>query len=148
MDLQRRVAWVHPDQAKGRKAIGIPLNAEAILVVRRQVGKHRRFVFTYRGKPVRNANTKAWKAALGRAGITDFRWHDLRNTWASWHVQAGTPINVLQELGGWESADMVRRYAHLAPDHLAEFAERLSRPRAIAGTNLAHGTNDKEVKKR
>ena len=148
VDLERRVAWVHPDQAKARKAIGVPLNAEAILVLRRQVGKHSRFVFTHRGKPVRNVNTKAWKAALGRAGITDFRWHDLRHTWASWHVREGTPLNALQELGGWESVDMVRRYAHLAPDHLAEFAERLSRPRAIEGTNLAHDKVGKEVKKR
>lgn len=138
VDLERRVAWIHPDQAKGRKAIGIPLNAEAILVLRRQVGKDPRFVFTHRGKPVRNVNTKAWKAALRRAGITDFRWHDLRHTWASWHAQVGTPPNVLQELGGWESVEMVRRYAHLAPDHLAKFAERLSRPRAVRGTNLAH----------
>ena len=141
-------AWIHADQAKARKAIGIPLNAEAILVLRRQVRKHPRFVFTHRGKPVRNVNTKAWKAALGRAGITDFRWHDLRHTWASWHVQVDTPLNALQELGGWESADMVRRYAHLAPEHLAEFAERLSRPRSIAGTNLAHDKSSKEVKKR
>jgi len=43
---------------------------------------------------------------------------------------------------------MVRRYAHLAPEHLAEFAERLSRPRAVGGTNLAHDKGDKEVKKR
>ena len=148
VDLRRRVAWIHPDQAKGRKAIGIPLNAEAILVLRRQVGKHPRFVFTYRGKSVRNVNTKAWKAALGRAGITDFRWHDLRHTWASWHVQEDTPLNALQELGGWESVDMVRRYAHIAPEHLAEFAERLSRPRAVAGTKLAHDKDGKEVKKR
>jgi integrase len=148
VDLERRIAWIHADQAKARKAIGVPLNAEAILVLRRQAKKHPRFVFTHRGKPVRNVNTKAWKAALGRAGIEDFRWHDLRHTWATWHVQEGTPTNVLQELGGWESADMVRRYAHLAPDHLAEFAERLSRPRAIAGTNLAHDKRDKEVRER
>jgi integrase len=146
VDLQRRIAWIHADQAKARKATGIPLNAEARLVLRRQVGKNPQFVFTHRGKPVRNVNTKAWKAALGRAGIENFRWHDLRHAWASWHIQAGTPINALQELGGWESADMVRRYAHLAPDHLAEFAERLSRPRAIAGTKLAHQQDDKEVK--
>jgi hypothetical protein len=43
---------------------------------------------------------------------------------------------------------MVRRYAHLAPDHLAEFAERLSRPRAIEGTKLAHDEGGKEVKER
>ncbi len=148
VNLQRRIAWIHADQAKARKAIGISLNAEAILVLRRQMGEHPRFVFTHRGKPVRNVNTKAWKAALRRVGIADFRWHDLRHTWASWHAQAGTPPNVLQELGGWESADMVRRYAHLAPDHLAEFAERLSRPRAIGGTNLAHDKGGKEVRER
>ena len=146
LDLHRRIAWVHPDQAKARKAIGIPLDAEAMLVLRRQMGIHPRFVFTHRGKPVRNVNTKAWKAALNRAGIADFRWHDLRHTSASWHVQAGTPSHVLQELGGWESAEMVRRYAHLAAEQLAEYADRLARPRAVGGTNLAHGRRGKELK--
>lgn len=41
-------------------------------------------------------------------------------------MQQGTPLFVLQELGGWESSEMVRRYAHLAADHLAPFADRLS----------------------
>ena len=63
--------------------------------------------------------------ALKRCAIDDFRWHDLRHTWASWHVQSGTPLNVLQELGGWESAQMVRRYAHFSASHLAVFADRL-----------------------
>ena len=63
---------------------------------------------------------------MDRAGIQDFRWHDLRHTWASWHVQSGTPLPVLQQLGGWQSYEMVLRYAHLAPEHLAEYADRLS----------------------
>ena len=63
---------------------------------------------------------------LKRAGIEDFRWHDLRHTWASWHVQNGTPLFALQELGGWESPEMVRRYAHLSAEHLAPYADRLS----------------------
>jgi hypothetical protein len=46
---------------------------------------------------------------------------------ASWHVQAGTPLYALQELGGWQSVEMVRRYAHLAPEHLAEHAARIER---------------------
>ena len=46
-------------------------------------------------------------------------------TWASWHIQGGTPLNVLQELGGWASYSMVQRYAHLAADHLAPWADRL-----------------------
>ena len=75
---------------------------------------------------VTQVNTKAWKAGLGRAGIENFRWHELRHTWASWHVQAGTPLYVLQELGGWESVEMVRKYAHLSTAHLVGFVDRLS----------------------
>ena len=125
IDIQRRVAWIHPDQAKARKAIAVPLNDEAVEVIRRQIGKHQSRVFTYRGEPVKSVNTRAWTRALRLAGIKDFRWHDLRHTWASWHVQAGTPIYELQELGGWASVEMVRRYAHLAPEHLARAAARI-----------------------
>jgi integrase len=68
---------------------------------------------------------------LGRARIDDFRRHDLRHTWASWHVQNGTPLHVLQEMGGWESPEMVRRYAHLSAEHLAPYAERFSSLRIV-----------------
>src|SRR3954470_18777988 len=64
----------------------------------------------------------AWKAGCRKAGIHNFRWHDLRHTWASWHVQAGTPLLTLKELGGWETLEMVQKYAHLAPDHLKSYA--------------------------
>lgn len=67
----------------------------------------------------------AWKRGLVCAGIEDFRWHDLRHTWASWHVQKGTPLNVLQELGGWESPEMVRRYAHFSAAHLMVYVDKL-----------------------
>jgi integrase len=91
----------------------------------RWLGKHRERVFTYAGKPLGHANTLAWRKALKRAGIANFRWHDLRHTWASWHRQSGTPTHELQRLGGWRSSVMVERYAHLAPDHLAKAAGRL-----------------------
>ena len=136
VDMVNRHAWVHPDQAKARKAIPVPLNDDAMNVVARQVGKHRDLVFSFRGKQVQQVSTKAWYGALERAGIVDFRWHDLRHTWASWHVQGGTPLFALQELGGWESALMVRKYAHLAADHLAPWADRLAQHDVI-GTNLA-----------
>jgi integrase len=125
VDLVRRCAWIHPDEAKARRAIPVPLNAEAVTIIRRHLGKHQEFVFTYRGKKVTQVNTKAWRQALARCGIEDFRWHDLRHTWASWHVQGGTPLHALQELGGWESPEMVRRYAHMSAEHLAPYADRL-----------------------
>jgi len=125
VDLARRIAWIHPDQSKTRKAIAVPLNIDAQRVISLQIGKHPVRVFSYNGESVEQVTTAAWYKALKRCGIDDFRWHDLRHTWASWHVQNGTPLNVLQELGGWESPQMVRRYAHFSASHLAVFADRL-----------------------
>jgi integrase len=123
LDMQRRCAWVHADQAKGKKAIAVPLNEDALAVIRQQFGKHDTHVFTYEGNPVTRANNHAWRKALVRAGVKDFRWHDLRHTWASWHVQNGTPLHVLKELGGWADLTMVLRYAHLSSKHLEEYAK-------------------------
>jgi hypothetical protein len=66
------------------------------------------------------------------------QWHDLRHTWASWHVQDGTPLPVLQELGGWESVEMVRRYTHLAANHLAPYADHLGTRWEVA-SQMCHG---------
>ncbi|AOI70869.1 hypothetical protein WI29_34180 [Burkholderia ubonensis] len=122
VDLVNRRAWIHPDQAKAREAIGVPLNDEAVAVIRRQLGKHDTHVFVRRRKVVQAWNNEQWQRACARAGIRNFRFHDLRHTWASWHVQAGTPLNRLMEMGGWSKYEMVLRYAHLAPDHLAAHA--------------------------
>lgn len=129
------MAWVHPDQAKARRAIPVPLSAKAVEILRDQIAKKRPpgyegYVFVFRGKPVHQTSTKAWRSALKRAGIKDFRWHDLRHTWASWHVQRGTPLHVLKELGGWETMEMVQRYAHLSADHLAERVTPMEVPEA------------------
>ena len=126
VDISRRCAWIHADEAKGKKAIAVPLNEDALAVLRRQEGGCPIYVFTYKGKPVWRANNHAWRKALKRAGITNFRWHDLRHTWASWHIQQGTPLHVLQELGGWSDASMVRKYAHLSASHLTPYADNLA----------------------
>ena len=144
VDLTRRVAWIHPDQAKAKKPIGVPLNNEAVLVLRREVGKHPTRVFTYLGRPIDTANTRAWRGALEKVGIESFRWHDLRHTWASWHVQNGTPLHVLQELGGWACFEMVQRYAHLSAEHLAEYAGNVSKIRAVTSTLLGTPAEDEE----
>jgi integrase len=127
VDIDRQCAWIHPDQAKARKAIAVPLSPRAITIIKEQIGKHPEFIFTYEGNKIIQVSTKAWYNAIKRAGIEDFKWHDLRHTWASWHIQRGTPQHILQELGGWESPEMVKRYAHLSSDHLAEFAHDMLR---------------------
>ncbi|HSG89822.1 MAG TPA: site-specific integrase [Pseudomonadales bacterium] len=132
VDLGNRMAWIHPDQAKAGRAIGVPLNAEAVAVLEDERGKHRERVFTFQGRPVQRTSTHAWYKACRRAGLEGTRWHDLRHTWASWHAQAGTPLSTLQELGGWSSGEMVKRYAHLSNAHLLEFAERIPAATKVA----------------
>ena len=124
INMETRQAWIHPDQAKAGKAIAIPLNDEAMAILRDREGQHPRFVFTWRGEAISTIGP-AWYRALSRAGLEGFRWHDLRHTWASWHAMSGTPLNALQELGGWASPQMVQRYAHLAPGYLASYANKL-----------------------
>ena len=80
VDLQRSIAWVHGDQAKAGKSFTVPLNARAIAVLRNQFGLHQQWVFPRKGKPVYQCNNNSWRSALKRAGIENFRWHDLRHT--------------------------------------------------------------------
>ncbi|MDN8092107.1 site-specific integrase [Burkholderia multivorans] len=126
VDLVNRRAWIHPDQAKARKPIGVPLNDDAVAAIRRWIGKHPTHVFVRKGHPIQCWSSEQWDRQCARAGIKNFRFHDVRHTWASWHVQAGTPLNRLMELGGWSKYEMVLRYAHLAPDHLAAHASAVT----------------------
>ena len=126
IDMVKRHAWVHADQSKTKKAISVPLNDDAIDILHSRRNAHPRFVFTYQNQPIKKCSTRAWTKALGRADISDFRWHDLRHTWASWHVQNGTSLQELQQLGGWSSFEMVLRYAHLSGDHLRSAANRIN----------------------
>lgn len=147
VDMQRHAAWIHHDQAKGRRAIGVPLNRTAMDVLQRQLGKHQRYVFTNsNGEPVQALGHRIWQRALEIAGITDFRWHDLRHTWASWLVQSGVPLAALQEMGGWETPAMVQRYAHLSPEHLLSHAAAIDTLMATNDTNTAQQPRHKKEK--
>lgn len=125
VDMQRGIAYIDASEAKGKKPIGIPLNEDALAVLRECRRDDPEWVFVYRGSPVVRTGVRAWHKACERAGLVDLHWHDLRHTWASWHVMSGTPIQVLKELGGWTSLEMVLRYAHLAPDHLSNAAKKI-----------------------
>lgn len=125
VDLNRRVAWLFSDQVKNGEDLHISLNDVAMSVLHARRWVHQEWVFTYRGKPIQRLSTRAWYKAMKRAGIKNFRWHDLRHTWASWLVQKGVPLYAIQEMGGWKTAGMVRRYAHLAPAINLKYAQTI-----------------------
>src|SRR5208283_5709717 len=141
VDLTRKVAWLDHGTTKSGDGRGIPLNADAVAALEATCGQHPRWCFTFAGKRIHQSST-AWGMAKQRAGIEDFRFHDLRHTWASWHVQSGTSLPELMELGGWKSYEMVLRYAHLAPEKLSSVASRIERqpsrlPEVPRGVNVA-----------
>ena len=77
------------------------------------------YVFTYKGRRVKNIK-KAFKTSMKNAGITDFRFHDLRHTFASQVIMRGGDLKDVQELLGHKSISMTLRYSHLSQEHKKE----------------------------
>lgn len=127
IDRSRRVAWIHSDEAKGRDAIGVPLNADAMAVLAEIDPEASPWVFPnpVTGRPYYKASGRTWYRATKEAGLEGVRWHDLRHTFAAWAVMNGVSLQELMDLGGWKSYSMVLRYAHLSPEHLATAASRI-----------------------
>ena len=132
VDLTRRVVWVEAEDTKGDEAIAVPLNDRAfqILELRSKDKESETYVFTYQGERLHDIKT-GFQPACVRAGVGSydedgyyqgFTWHGLRHTWATWHIQNETPLDVLQKLGGWADLRMVMNYAHHSPGHLARYA--------------------------
>ena len=127
VDLPRRQLWISHSDAKGKKTLGLPLNAMAMAVLQEQVGKHPEFVFTCEGRHYQWIDHRTWLALIDRAGLPQgFRFHDLRHTWASWLAQAGVDPQHLRQLGGWSTLKMVERYSHLNVDHLRAAADAIT----------------------
>lgn len=123
VDAGRRKAWIHAEDAKGREPIGIPLSDAAMAVLEQQRGKSDVWVFPMAdGNPLPKLKSRDWKAVVRRADIAYCTWHDLRHTWATWHLMGGTPLEVLQRLGGWRDLRMVLNYAHLAESFVDKYA--------------------------
>jgi integrase len=124
---------------KNGDAITLPLNADAMRALA---------IFKMRGdgngRVVRNAQgetlnvTAHWfPLAVRLAGIKDFRWHDLRHTFASRLRQAGVPLGNIAELLGHKGLSMTRRYAHLSISNLHEAVSRISNSTTVAPEPIA-----------
>jgi integrase len=136
VDLKRRVAWIPADEEKNEETFKFPLSVAAVAVLREvraaQAAEYAAYVercrtryhrvpnpppehvFTYRLKPVDDANGAAFKAACRRAGVPWCTWHILgRHTGASWGAQNGVTLEERMKVGGWKDMRMALRYSHL-----------------------------------
>lgn len=69
---------------------------------------------------------KPWSTALKKAGITNFRFHDLRHTAASHLAMSGATTVQLSEILGHKTLAMVKRYSHLTATHTATVLEAMT----------------------
>ncbi len=129
VNLFNQTITIHPDQHKTGAPLVIPINDEAMRILRARRPRLSPFaagrVFTYRGKPYDRVGIRALERARKAAGIEKhIHPHLLRHTFASWHVMNGTSLIELKELGGWKKLDSVMIYAHLSVDHLRSIEHR------------------------
>jgi integrase len=116
---QIRNGHIYLQKTKSNKRREIPINedlAELFKRIRQRQHLTSKYVFTYDGARVESIKT-AFNAALKRAGIEDFRFHDLRHTFASHFIMRGGDLKSLQELLGHADIKTTMRYAHLSKAH-------------------------------
>lgn len=137
VDLTRRVATLH-DTKNGERRV-LPLAGPALMLLKERA-KVRRLdtdlVFPGRPRPTLPGEPPKppkpvdlrgpWETALTRAGITDFRWHDLRHSAASYLAMNGASLAEIAEVLGHKTLAMVKRYAHLSEAHTAGVVERMN----------------------
>lgn len=124
VDLRRRLVYLEPEHQKGRRYDSVTLNKDAAEAIKRQKGHIH--VFVHDGEPIGDVR-KSFRTACRKAGLDDFRFHDLRHTCAAWLVQDGVPIRTVADIMRHRSIQTTMRYAHLAPEHIRK---------AVAGLKL------------
>jgi integrase len=127
LDLANNV--LHVPRTKNDEAVHQPLNANALAALRSLPSWSKRSGPIFRNIRHPQQAVKScdhwFKPALTAAGITDFKWHDLRHTFASWLIQDGVPLERVSKLLGHKSLAMTMRYAHLAPNQLSADVAKL-----------------------
>jgi len=116
IDIKRNI--IHLYDTKNGEKREVPMNE---IVQRTIIGvlknPESQYVFCNKdGKPYGNVR-KSFFTACKKSGIINFRFHDLRHTFASQLVMSGVDLNTVRELLGHKSLEMTLRYSHLSPDH-------------------------------
>jgi len=123
-DLERDMgfgATIRLHDTKNGDSRGVPLNRDALtalMSLEPDPAKRIGSVFKRKNGEDWGQIRTAFEKAVERAGLTDFRFHDLRHTAASHLAMRGRPLKEIQEVLGHKSFSMTLRYAHLSPLHL------------------------------
>ena len=127
-DIDLANGYIHVEKAKGGKRRDIPLNYELTRLLKYGIKlPNTEYVFCdENGKAFININ-RSWKTAKRKAGIRNFRFHDLRHTYASYLVMGGVDLYTVSKLLGHSSIEVTQRYAHLSPKHKKMAVELLSK---------------------
>lgn len=127
VDLKHGFILLDVTKSGKRREIPINVTVRAMLqgIVRRIDSPHV-FVNPETGKRYQDVK-RSFGTACRRAGLKDFHFHDLRHTFASQLVMNGVDITTVSRLLGHNSLTMTLRYAHLAPNHLQNAVDVLSR---------------------
>ncbi len=130
VDFSRRTATVLHSKKSERRTI--PLNGAAleVLKLRAKVRSRKTDLVFYNENHVEYDYSnleKAFRSALGKAKIQDFRFHDLRHCFATKLVQRGVDLYKVQLLLGHKTPLMTQRYAHHYPESLRKGVEALER---------------------
>jgi integrase len=137
VDLSLRVATI--PRSKNDEPVHMPLNSSAMCALaafRSRGDGSGRVVRNASGKTL-NVNAHWFPEILRAAKIVNFRWHDLRHTFASRLRQSGAPLGHIAELMGHKGLSMTRRYAHLSIANLHEAVSRISTDTPIAPEPIA-----------
>jgi len=127
----------------------VPLNDRAVEILNKMPKvENNEYIFASpvnKGEPIKEIK-KPFKKALKKAGIKDFRFHDLRHTFASHFQMATNDQRGLGELLGHKTSDMTRRYTHLSLKHKKEGMDALFERLNQTAPKLPHaGYNKKEA---
>jgi integrase len=141
IDFDTGTLRIERDKAGTGRSVVLNTTARAaLLAVKRDQKVLGVFVFASpMGKFLHNLE-RDWRPALRTAAIPDFRFHDLRHTFASRLMMAGASSYTVQVAGGWKGPTMVMRYAHLSPDYLRAAVERLVGSESESATGTKTGT--------
>ncbi len=135
-------------QTKNNKNRFVPLNEDMIDLLATLNKGDDDFVFHGKqGMPIKYFK-EPWQKALQDAGIRDFKFHDLRHTFASHFLMKGGDLLSLKEILGHSSLKMVERYAHLASAHKQRQVNRLNGTFSICQSNASEEIGDSEVRKK